>query len=71
MYCAVLFHSTSSALRLDKLCRAEGLDVKLIPVPRHLSSDCGVCMRFPAGISEQVDSIIESNRVSIQEIKDI
>ncbi|HUW94605.1 MAG TPA: DUF3343 domain-containing protein, partial [Anaerolineae bacterium] len=36
-----LFHSTSGAIRAEKLTLESGFKVKLIPVPRHLSSDCG------------------------------
>jgi hypothetical protein len=45
-YGVVLFQSISSALRAEKLLKKEGIAYKLIPVPRHLSSDCGVCIRF-------------------------
>jgi hypothetical protein len=45
-YGVVLFQSISSALRSEKLLKKEGIAYKLIPVPRHLSSDCGVCIRF-------------------------
>ncbi len=45
-YGVVLFQSISSALRAEKLLKKEGMAYKLIPVPRHLSSDCGVCIRF-------------------------
>lgn len=42
----VLFHTNSAALRAEKLLLAAGLDVKLIPTPRHLSSDCGIALQF-------------------------
>ena len=45
-YGVVLFQSISSALRAEKILKKEGIAYKLIPVPRHLSSDCGVCIRF-------------------------
>ena len=45
-YGVILFHSTSGALRAEKLLKKEGVAIKIIPVPRHLSSDCGVCIRF-------------------------
>ena len=41
-----LFYSLSSALRAEKLLKKEGITTKPIPVPRHLSSDCGICLRF-------------------------
>ena len=42
----ILFASTHFAIRAEKLAKEKGFAVKLIPVPRHLSSDCGVCLRF-------------------------
>jgi len=48
-YGVVLFYSTSLAIRAEKLAKEAGLNVKLIPTPRHLSSDCGLAMRFSNG----------------------
>jgi hypothetical protein len=42
----VLFHSVHGALKAEKVLLAAGLEHKLIPVPRHLSSNCGFCLRF-------------------------
>jgi len=42
----VLFHTTTSALRAEKILQKAGLTVKLIPTPRELSSDCGIALRF-------------------------
>jgi hypothetical protein len=54
----VLFDSTSAALRAEKLSRAAGLQVKLIPVPRHLSSDCGLCLLFRTADQPAVTHIL-------------
>jgi hypothetical protein len=51
----VLFESVSHALRAEKIIKAENIPCKLIPVPRQLSSDCGVCLRFSAVHKEQVE----------------
>lgn len=45
-YGVVLFQSVNGALLAEKLLKKKGIAYKLIPVPRHLSSDCGVCIRF-------------------------
>lgn len=44
-YTVLLVYSTSYALRAEKLLDQAGIHSKLIPVPRQLSSDCGVCVR--------------------------
>ena len=45
-YGVVLFHTTSAALRSEKVLQRAGLTVKLIPTPRQFSSDCGIALRF-------------------------
>ena len=67
----VLVYSTSHAIRLENLLRAVGKPSKLIPVPRHLSSDCGVCLRFADEDREAVDAALERAAMEIQGIKSI
>jgi hypothetical protein len=67
-YSVVIFYSTSGAIRGEKLTKERGLKVKLIPVPRHLSSDCGVCLRCDSGNVDEVCSILEEARVEFQEV---
>jgi len=57
-YNVVLFLSVSHAIRAEKLLKACGIDCKLIPVPRHLSSDCGLCLRFPTGRANEVEKAL-------------
>ena len=64
----VLFESISHALRAEKLIKAAQITCKLIPVPRHLSSDCGVCLRFNTEAKEQVENILEG-KLDFFEIK--
>ena len=40
-----LFESVSAVLVAEKVLKDMGITNKLIPVPRQLSSDCGVCIR--------------------------
>jgi hypothetical protein len=45
-YYVVLFNSVSYALKSEKILKQEKIPFKLIPVPKSISSDCGVCIRF-------------------------
>jgi len=49
-----LFHSVSYALKAEKILKSRNISYKLIPVPRHISSDCGFCVRFPSHLHQQV-----------------
>jgi hypothetical protein len=57
-YGVVLFESVSHALRAEKIIKSENIPCKLIPVPRQLSSDCGVCLRFTVLHREQVERVL-------------
>jgi len=66
-YLVALFHSTSGALMAEKLFKREGIAHKIIPVPRHISSDCGVSLRFFASERERVEATL-AGKVDIQNI---
>ena len=66
-YGVVLFQSVSGALRAEKLLKKKRIKYKLIPVPRHLSSDCGVCIRF----SDQDESLVRKALVDKVEVHSI
>lgn len=59
----VLFHTTSAALRAERLIKQAGLRPKLIPVPRQLSSDCGISLRFEWPHADEVQEVLAAGRV--------
>ena len=63
----VLFYSTSGVLVAEKILKGERIEYKLIPVPRHISSDCGICLRF---LREDEGRVMEAlaGKVEIQDI---
>jgi len=63
----LLFNSTSEALLAEKLFIRAGISYKIMPVPRHISSDCGVCIRFFAPDKKRVCETL-ARRVDIQNI---
>ena len=63
-YAVILVDSTSHALRIEKLLVNRGLTCKLIPVPRHLSSDCGVCVRIHKQDMEGARLLLIEHQVS-------
>jgi hypothetical protein len=53
-YQVILFKSVSHALLAEKILKEAGIPHKLIPVPRHISSDCGVCLRLTSDLQEKI-----------------
>ena len=45
LWLVITFHTKAAAIAMEKLCRAQGLPGRLIPVPRELTADCGMAWR--------------------------
>jgi len=41
-----IFHSIHRVLKAEKILKQAGVDFLLIPVPRQLTADCGLALRF-------------------------
>jgi len=42
-----IFNSVHKVMRAEKVLKDAGVDVRVVPVPRSLSSDCGLALLFP------------------------
>ena len=49
------FHTTSAAIATEKFCKKNDLPGRLIPVPRSITSDCGMAWCAPC---DQRDAIL-------------
>ncbi|HHS97410.1 MAG TPA: DUF3343 domain-containing protein [Chloroflexi bacterium] len=65
-YAVILVYSTAHALKAEKALQRAGISCKLIPVPRHISSDCGVCVRIRRADQEEALEVLESAGVGIE-----
>jgi hypothetical protein len=65
MKCIFLFESVHQVMRAEKVLKREGMEVDLIPVPREISSDCGVALELPLGLREEALRLFKENGISI------
>lgn len=70
-YSVVIFYSTSAAIRAESLAQKVNLKVKLIPVPRHLSSDCGICLQFNNEDQQSIKEILVEKKIEYDDIYQI
>ena len=63
-YCYATFYSEYDALVFERVMKENGVPVKLLPVPRYLSSSCGIAARFSVDLYEQV--VATSNNRNLQ-----
>ncbi len=64
-YCVVTFENTGQALAFEKTLKKCGYDIKLMPVPRQVSSSCGTSARVPCNKKEEILSICNENHLEI------
>jgi hypothetical protein len=70
-FAVILVHSTSYAIRAEKVLNTAGISSKLIPVPRQLSSDCGVCVRIKRADAQTARQALEEAGVEVEGIYDV
>ena len=67
MTCVILLSSIHRVMKAEKLLKGKGLNVDLIPVPREISSDCGVAIEMPVEIREEALRLMDEHRIVIHE----
>ena len=67
----VLLFSTNHAMRAERILARAEIDNKLIPVPRQLSSDCGVCVRIDRVDRHAAQEALAAAGLDVQAIVDV
>ncbi len=66
-YCVVTFHVTQHALIFEKLMNSKGIPVKLMPVPRQISSSCGTAAKIPCELEDDLRKLCMNEDVLIDD----
>jgi len=62
------FYSTHLALAFENNLKSKNIFVKLMPVPRQISSSCGLAGKIEKKDLEQVKDICEEENIEYEEI---
>jgi hypothetical protein len=68
-FAVILVHSTSHAVQAERVLKRAGLKVKLVPTPRHLSSDCGSAVRITAADRDRGEAALAEAGVPLDRIE--
>ncbi len=64
----ILFHSSNHAIWAEAALKKACINCKMIPVPRHLSSDCGYCVEFEHTEHDHVLDILSHGGIEYDRI---
>lgn len=63
-----IFQSIHRVMKAEKILKAARADILLIPVPRQLSSDCGLAIRIAPGEWERVCGLLTEAGLPLLEL---
>ena len=61
------FYSTHLALELERTLKADDIFINLIPVPRKISSSCGLAGKIKEKDLSKVKNICKENKIEYEE----
>lgn len=59
-----LFHTITDVFRAERVLKGYGFEVQIVPVPRHLSSDCGVAIVARSVNEGRLKDILDSASIN-------
>ena len=66
--CVAIFHSIHRVMKAEKILKGRHPEILLIPVPRQLSADCGMAIRFPGALLDAVAATLQKSGLRIAEV---
>mgnify|MGYP006303681939 CR=1 FL=1 len=67
-FCVITFYSTHLALEFERVVEKEEIKAKSIPVPRQISSSCGIAGRFAEEKLEDIKDICQEYDIEFEQI---
>jgi hypothetical protein len=69
--CIMTFKSVSYSIKFEKKMKECGMKVRLIPVPRSISSSCGMCGKFDCSQRDEIVRICNEGKVKFEGIYEL
>ena len=66
--CVAIFHSIHRVMKAEKVLKEKRLDILLTPVPRSLSADCGMVIRYPFLMQTGVLEALDESNLKVAEV---
>jgi len=62
----IVFHSIHDVMKAEKTLKSSNIPIDIIPVPKQISSDCGMAISFEDRHGPIVQNMLASHNVDIK-----
>lgn len=62
----LFFKSTRDVIAAEKILEESSFSIEVLPVPKNLSSECGMCLEIDEGDSEAAVQLLRSRSLAVQ-----
>lgn len=60
----LLFQSTRAVIKAERLLNEKDIFCKVIPVPRHISSECGMALEIYPESAHAIKHVLDENQIA-------
>ncbi len=60
------FNTTHLLIKAERICLQKKLKIQIIPVPRYISSECGMCIRVDEEFKDQLEMILSDSEIEFR-----
>jgi hypothetical protein len=71
LQCIVTFKTTTEAMRLEQTAKEAGFGGRLIPVPREITSGCGLAWREAISSRAALEALLEEKTLGYDKIYEL
>lgn len=71
MRVVITFKNTSAAMAMEKFCKEEGAGGRLIPVPREITSGCGLAWSAAPDTKEDLINLLGKHDIKYENIYEL
>lgn len=65
------FHTTTQAIFMEQCCKGSGAPGRLIPVPRQISSGCGMAWCAPQEEKAALERLIQEKDIQVEGVYEL
>lgn len=65
----ITFYTFSEAMAIESICQEKNIEGKLVPIPRVLSSGCGVAWECPPNLEEEILKLLKEQDIEWEDYR--